>query len=298
MRLSVRNRNEAGGIMGSYLVELVALNDLNEEEEARLQAAEMDADPGVLAVLGGWLPETAMAAAREYRRRNLPFVAPGADWAELGAEAARIMVREMGLRRAGILYGQTPGDLALADAFAHALVGQGGRVITKVNPVGSGMTPQQILDGSEPFEAMFVAADAPSAARWMAESREAGFNGTFIGGPKLGSSLVPDIAGQASEEAVFVSHYPPLSGDAAFAEGYEELSGGLQPGPEAEWAFAASNRLLDAIDGATFRNGEPSRDGVLQALSAETEDELDVFAYVIRTGEVFANYVPEDVESE
>jgi ABC-type branched-subunit amino acid transport system substrate-binding protein len=292
VRLAVRNRNEAGGVGGRYLVELVALNDFNEVEEARLQAGEMASDPGVLAVLGGWLPETASAAASEYRRENLAFVAPEVDWVELGTEAARVVVREMGLSRATILFGRARGDLALANAFGSALVKQGGHVIEQVNPFDGGLTPRQILAGLEQPELIFMAADASSAARWMAEAREAGFDGVFAGGPKLGSSLVPDIAGQASEQAVFVSHFPPLSEDADFAEGYQELSGGAPPGPESEWAFAAANRLLGALDEVTLGRAEPSRVGVLEALAVETGDELDVFVYMISAGEVYVSYAP------
>jgi branched-chain amino acid transport system substrate-binding protein len=298
VRLAVRNRNEAGGVGGRYLVELVALNDFNEEEEARLQAGEMAADSGVLAVLGGWLPETASAAAPEYRRENLAFVAPGVDWAELGAGAARITVGEMGLRRATILYGGTPGDLALAEAFRSAFKEQGGRVIAEENPSDPGLTPQQMLATLEQHDVIFMAADASLAARWMAEAREAGYDGAFVGGPKLGSTLVPDVAGRASEEAVFVSHYPPLSDDASFVEGYRELSGGAPPGPEAEWAFSTANRLLGAMEEVILGQGEPSRVGVLDALSVEDEDELEVFVYMIRAGEVYACYMPDGVGSD
>ena len=79
VRLAVQQRNGAGGVDGRYLVELVALNDFNESEEAILQAREMAADPGVLGVVGGWVPETARLAAPEYRRLGLPFLAPQAD---------------------------------------------------------------------------------------------------------------------------------------------------------------------------------------------------------------------------
>ena len=79
VRLAVRQRNEAGGVGGSYLVELVALNDFNEPEEARWQARKMAADPGILGVLGGWSPETARSAAPEYERLDLAFLTPGAD---------------------------------------------------------------------------------------------------------------------------------------------------------------------------------------------------------------------------
>jgi ABC-type branched-subunit amino acid transport system substrate-binding protein len=78
VRLAVQQRNEAGGVGGRYVVELVALNDFNEPEEAVVQARKMAVDPGVLAVLGGWLPATARAAAVEYERQGLAFLAPEA----------------------------------------------------------------------------------------------------------------------------------------------------------------------------------------------------------------------------
>jgi hypothetical protein len=80
VRLAVRQRNEAGGVGGRYLVELVALNDFNEAEEAARQAREMAVDPGILGVLGGWSPDVARAAAPEYERLGLAFLAPEADF--------------------------------------------------------------------------------------------------------------------------------------------------------------------------------------------------------------------------
>ncbi len=80
VRLAVRQRNEAGGA-GGYLVELVALNDFNEAPEAVVQAQKMAVDPAVLAVVGGWSQATAAAAAGEYERLGLAFVAPDVEFA-------------------------------------------------------------------------------------------------------------------------------------------------------------------------------------------------------------------------
>lgn len=82
VRLAVRQRNEAGGVGSRYLVEMVALNDMNEPQEAVLQAHEMAADPDLLATIGGWTPATAQAAAPEYQRLGLAFVAPTIDLAQ------------------------------------------------------------------------------------------------------------------------------------------------------------------------------------------------------------------------
>ena len=80
VRLAVRQRNEGGGVGGRYLVELVALNDFNEAEEAVRQAREMAVDPGILGVLGGWSPNVAHAAVPEYDQLGLAFLAPEVDF--------------------------------------------------------------------------------------------------------------------------------------------------------------------------------------------------------------------------
>jgi hypothetical protein len=79
VRLAVRQRNEAGGIGGRYLVELVALNDFNQAGEAIVQAHKMAVDASVMGVLGGWSPATAKAAAPEYERLGVAFLSPEAD---------------------------------------------------------------------------------------------------------------------------------------------------------------------------------------------------------------------------
>lgn len=78
VRLAVRERNAMGGVAQRYLVELVALNDDGRAEKAEEQARKMAVDPGVLAVLGGWSEETAVAVG-EYQLLRLPFLMPDVD---------------------------------------------------------------------------------------------------------------------------------------------------------------------------------------------------------------------------
>jgi ABC-type branched-subunit amino acid transport system substrate-binding protein len=81
VRLAVQQRNDAGPLGGRYLVELVALNDFNESQEAMVQARKMGVDPDILGVLGGWSPQTARSAAAEYQRLGLAFLTPQAETA-------------------------------------------------------------------------------------------------------------------------------------------------------------------------------------------------------------------------
>jgi hypothetical protein len=76
VRLAVRQRNESGGVGDSYWVELVALNDFDEPEEAVVQAGKMAIDPLVFGVLAGGSQQTARAVAPEYERLGLAFLYP------------------------------------------------------------------------------------------------------------------------------------------------------------------------------------------------------------------------------
>jgi ABC-type branched-subunit amino acid transport system substrate-binding protein len=63
-------------VANRYFIELVALNDFNEPDEAIIQARKMAVDGDVMGVLGGWSPETASSAGAEYERLGVPFLAP------------------------------------------------------------------------------------------------------------------------------------------------------------------------------------------------------------------------------
>ena len=75
-RLAVREINAAGGI-GGHRVALVALDDRGDVELARGAAAALGVDPGVVAVVGHYLPETTAAAGELYERDSLPLLAAG-----------------------------------------------------------------------------------------------------------------------------------------------------------------------------------------------------------------------------
>ncbi len=119
VRLAVRERNERGGVGGCYLVELVALNDFNEVQEAVAQAYEMHADPDVMAVLGGWSPETAVAAAGVYGQLHLAFVAPPASWSGAGFPATDSIDGAFADRYEALSGGVPPGPAAFW-AYAEA----------------------------------------------------------------------------------------------------------------------------------------------------------------------------------
>lgn len=75
-RLAVREINAAGGV-GGQRVALVALDDRGDTELARHAAASLVIDPGVVAVVGHYLPETTESESATYAAGGLPFLAMG-----------------------------------------------------------------------------------------------------------------------------------------------------------------------------------------------------------------------------
>lgn len=76
-RLAVREAN-AQRSAGQNRFSLVAVDDFGEQAMARQTAAAMAVDPGIVAVIGHWLPETTAVAQPYYHQEGLPFL-PGGE---------------------------------------------------------------------------------------------------------------------------------------------------------------------------------------------------------------------------
>ena len=74
VRLAVREANAAGGV-GGYTIELTALDDGGDPEQAGEQARKMATDPAILGVIGDWLDATTNAAAPVYMAEGIPLLA-------------------------------------------------------------------------------------------------------------------------------------------------------------------------------------------------------------------------------
>jgi ABC-type branched-subunit amino acid transport system substrate-binding protein len=118
VQLAVRERNDEGGVGRRCLVEMVALNDFNEPQEAVAQAYEMYADPDVVAVLGGWSPEAVAAARPVYDQLGLTFLSPPGSWSG-AAFPATAPIDAAFARRYEILSAGVPPGPAAAWAYAE-----------------------------------------------------------------------------------------------------------------------------------------------------------------------------------
>ncbi len=106
VRLAIREANAQGGV-GGYTVELMGFDDGGDPDQAMMQAKKVATDSQVVAAVGNWLPSTTQAAAREYDRVGIPFVAM-ASANDLPLSTFRLWNRES----------NCPSCLSLEDWFA------------------------------------------------------------------------------------------------------------------------------------------------------------------------------------
>ncbi|MGA9350260.1 MAG: branched-chain amino acid ABC transporter substrate-binding protein [Anaerolineae bacterium] len=277
VKLAVRERNAAGGVSG-HKVELVALDDGNDPAQAPLQAKKMIVDPDVMGVIGHFSDEAALAALDEYHRVGLALITQVAADAVtergypevfrlyarnelLGMEAARHVVKELGMRRLAVLRGRDD----LADAFA-LMAEQLGATIMLDTDVDFTFHVSRFTSA----ELVFFSGGAVEGAELITQAREAGIEAIFMGGSGLDSPYVAQIGGEAVRGTLYITAAPRIeelvnSGD--FVTDYQALAGRL-PGPQAIMAYDATRVLLEALARAIGCQGRPTRDGVVAELSA------------------------------
>ncbi len=73
-RLAIREINATGGLNG-YRIELVALDDRGDPDQAIEAARKLTIDPQVIAVIGHYRPDSSEAAIVEYCEQHVPVIA-------------------------------------------------------------------------------------------------------------------------------------------------------------------------------------------------------------------------------
>jgi len=279
VKLAVRERNAAGGVSG-HKVELVALDDGNDPIQAPLQARKMIVDPDVMGVIGHFSDEAALAAVGEYHRVGLALITQVAADAVtergylevfrlyarnelLGMEAARHVVKELGMRRLAILRGRDD----LAEAFIKAAELLGATVVLDTD--ASKQDWLAALKAVSP-DLIFFSGGAVEGVELIIQAREAGIEAIFMGGSGLDGSYVAQVGGEAVRGTLYITAAPKieeLANSEDFVTGYQALAGRL-PGPQAIMAYDATCVLLEALARAIELQGRPTRNAVVTGLGA------------------------------
>lgn len=258
--------NAAGGVRGKPL-ELLAVSDSADPEQAVTVAERFLGDPNVLAVLGHSNSGALLAAAPIYQQglaavsatATSPKISEAGEWifrtspsdAVTSAGLARFALQRLG-RRAVILYANDAFGRGLRQAFGSAYRDGGGRLLAEY-PYLEGQT-----DDFEPFllmarraepDLIFIAGLDEGAARIIRQARGLGIEAPILGGDGLLGLVGRDPIFDGTYVLLF--YHPDAPGEAnrrfvtAFRSAYGEA-----PDAWAALAYDATRLIARAIEEA------------------------------------------------
>lgn len=280
VKLALAERNAHGGV-GGYMLELVALNDFGEPDEARLQAREFAADPAVLGVVTGWSAETARASLPVYQQVGLGVAVPWSVSPQLADPGSGIVLVAADVQQVSQVLAQAVaatypqrlvvvGDETSAAPYVELMHALGLRV-ESIPPPGvlggeiEAWATRLVLGRAQPPDVLVLAADDVLSSEMLLASSSLGWMGTAFGGPEVGSVHLVNLAGDEAVGLTFASPSPAGRDVLQLVEGESDLEWEAL-GPRAVLAYDATHVLLDAIQFAIQRDGYPSRQGVVAAL--------------------------------
>jgi branched-chain amino acid transport system substrate-binding protein len=217
---------------GGRPLEIVRFDDRESVDEGRLIAERIAADPGIVAVIGHLHSYISVPAAAIYERGGLVMVSPTATDveltsrgyrsvfrvpltdAEVGRQMAEIAARR-GYQRLAVYYVRNGYGRGLANAFEERATRSGLAVVTRQSydpgSAASGAVFEQTLEDWKDLEmdAIFVAGEVPSAARFVALARKLGIRTPILGGDAMGARSLLTEAGPAAEGMVVASFFHP-----------------------------------------------------------------------------------------
>ncbi|NOZ05815.1 MAG: ABC transporter substrate-binding protein, partial [Chloroflexi bacterium] len=258
VRLALQEQNERAG---SFRVELVALDDHHDRtgQLAAQRAAELVADPAVVAVIGGFGDASALGAAPVLTTAGVPFiVAAASDDTLAGAGIWRLPAGNEAIARQTLEWTRpwpvrrwsVAGQGALAEAMRAALA-------------DAGLVPVARADEAD---ALFYAGDDPEEAVALLRNLRSEKRGVkFVGGPALDTPRFAQLGGDDAIGAYYVSLTGPADED--FVAAYRKENGAVPFAP-ASLAYRAATVLLALGKGSPPKPTRASLGRALRELRA------------------------------
>ncbi|MBI2846168.1 MAG: branched-chain amino acid ABC transporter substrate-binding protein [Chloroflexi bacterium] len=270
VKLAVGEINAAGGVAG-YRVELVALNDDGDPQEASQRAQELAMDPNVLGVLGHFREETTLASLEFYHQAGLALIAPAVPALELTRPGYEEIFR-LGADEVVLAHDIVEFVAATSDVRRIAIVAENHPRPVQEVAAAQGIelqgfiSPQEFLNeaGNRRFDFIFFGGSDTSAADFLLALQELSNPPQMLGGENLNTPQLLVWAGEAAEGTIYATSTLVIK-DPDFVAGYRALAGG-DPGPWAGMAYDGAKILLRAIEEAIVAEGAPSREGVVRAM--------------------------------
>jgi hypothetical protein len=249
------------GVLGSYRVALIALNDDLDPEGAAMQARALAQDRDVLAVIGLWSEATAQSAAPVLEKSGVPTLLsapdPGSGGATLSLcptpdRVAKELLDRVALESDGALVVVAGPDNLQRKALLE---------LSPELPVVSESAPDPCP--IDPSHGCFVihTGDAATAAEALFRWRMMGWNGHFVVGPDAGRPWFITQAGAAAEGVRAVICGNPLA-----VPQYQDAS----TAATAELARSEARLVLTALERLIGSGLEPTRSSVSEALASQT----------------------------
>ncbi|MDR7305161.1 branched-chain amino acid ABC transporter substrate-binding protein [Rhodoferax saidenbachensis] len=238
-RLAIEELNDAGVTIGGQKVslELVAEDDAADPKQGTAVAQKL-VDSKVSGVVGHLNSGTTIPASKIYSDAGIPQISPSAtnpkytrqgfktafrvvaDDTQLGGTLGKYAVGSLKGKSIAVIDDRTAYGQGVAEEFAKAVAGAGGKVVAKEFTTDKATDFSAILTaikGKKPDVVFFGGMDAV-AGPMLKQMKSLGLNAKFIGGDGICSTELVKLAGDAiADDQVFCAEAGGVEGEAKVA---------------------------------------------------------------------------------
>lgn len=277
VRMAVEEINAKGGLLGGRPLTLVEADDFDSVREGRLVAQEFAENTDMVAVIGHAWSYISVPASPIYEFNGLVMLSPSSTSPELTRNGFRFIFRNVssdeeiarqlaiyaeaqGYKRMTILHVNDPNGRQLANVFENEADRRNINVVDRRSYQGTNRNFGTIIENWRvlDIDAIFIAGANPEAAEFILQAREAGIQTPIMGSDGLDTDDLWNIAGEAAEGTVVVSHYhpdTPREQQQAFIRKYRQKYG-TDPDTWAAQGYDAVYLLAHAMTVAQSSNSE------------------------------------------
>jgi branched-chain amino acid transport system substrate-binding protein len=285
-RLKAKEINQAGGLLGGRMLELIDI-DTKTDPQAAAAGAQTAVDQGVVAGLGYGDTTFVMAAAPLFQKNSLPFVTSGATHPELpqwigdyffmvpfGDDDQAYAIADYAYHTLGARHVAVWTDnsmdftKALSKFFKDRFTHLGGQIVHEDLFMAGDQEFSALiaaLPNPDPKpDAVFISAIPNEAGLLVRQIREAGFKLPIISGDGFDTELVASIPGPVFADDVYFSTHT-YRGDqrpevTAFIESYKKEYGRQPENAFAALGYDAVGLVADSLARAGSTEGTRLRD--------------------------------------
>ncbi len=227
IRMAVDEINGTGGILGRQ-VRIIQEYDESSATRAKLIAQQFASNPDIVAVIGHWGSDMAIAASATYEFAGLLMICPAATSPKLTQRGFRLVFRtspsndqvgpqlarfaaEQGYERMMIVSAKDAYGRGLGNVFEMEAGRMGITIVDRVSYADGETDLGQFLGhwNELDFDAIFVAGTIPEVAYFVQQARAMGITQPILGGEGLAADDLVKIAGEAAEGTIVTTYFHP-----------------------------------------------------------------------------------------